>query len=96
MADSLTITLTPELSARVRAHMDRADHPSAETVIERALSVLDDEASPIEPWELEHIRAACEELDRDHSNVFTSEQIDEQIEAEFQRQEAAIRLAQAG
>jgi hypothetical protein len=83
--EPLTITLSPELSERIRADIALHGFPNPVAVVEEAFRVADERDEELEPWMVQEIIEACEEYDRDPTNVYTMEQVKEMLEAEYER-----------
>lgn len=80
----LTVTLSAETSALVRAKMAEFGYSDPEQVIEEGLAALDPEEEVFERWLQEEVLPACEEYDRDPSQGRTSEQVRETLAAEYE------------
>lgn len=83
--ERLTITLSPEASRRVRAHITSGEYSNASEFIERSVIAFDHEDSALEDWQLEEVLATCREIDEDPSQLRTPEQVRATLEAEFAR-----------
>jgi antitoxin ParD1/3/4 len=82
--ESITVTLPPEISARVRAKIESGEYPNEIEVIQHGIDSLD-EIPPLEPWQLKEVLEICAELDADPSLVVTGEELDASLKAEFAR-----------
>lgn len=88
MSDSnepLTVTLSPEATRRVRAHIATGEYRDASDFVEHSVIVLDHEDTALEDWQIEEVLAACREVDEDPSQLRTPEQVRATLEAEFAR-----------
>ena len=85
----LTLTLSAETSALVRAKMAAFGYSDPERVIEEGLAALDPEEEVFERWLHEEVVPACEEYDRDPSQGRTSEQVRETLAGEYARAQRA-------
>lgn len=86
----ITITLTPELSARIQKRIRENGYESPVEVIASGLDALDEEdREPLESWMDEQLAEVLEELDRDPSRVRTSEQVEATLQAAYERALAA-------
>ncbi len=89
-SEPITITLTAELSERVRAQIADHGYSSPLAVIAEGLDMLDLpegelRGDELPEWMANEIVEACEEYDRDPSQVRTMEQVKETLAAEYRR-----------
>ena len=90
----ITITLTPELSARIQKRIRENGYESPVEVIASGLDALDEEdREPLESWMDEQLAEVIDELDRDPSRVRTPEQVEATLQAAYER---ALAAEQAG
>jgi len=83
--EPLTITLSPELSERIRLDIALHGYATPLAVVEEAFHAFDETCPELEPWMEQEILEACEEYDRDPTNVRTMEQIKQMLAAEYER-----------
>ncbi len=81
--EPLTITLSPELSERIRVDIALHGFPSPLAVVKDAFRIVDERDEELEPWMVQEIVEACEEYDRDPYQGRTSEQIRLMLEEEY-------------
>jgi Arc/MetJ-type ribon-helix-helix transcriptional regulator len=81
--EPLTITLTHELSDRVRAEIATGGYKNPIDVIAGGLDALHPDDDGFEPWMRQDIMEACDELDRDPSQVITLDQLGEELKVEY-------------
>jgi coenzyme F420-reducing hydrogenase gamma subunit len=81
--EPLTITLSPELSERIRVDIAIHGFPNPLAVVEDAFRIVDEKDEELEPWMVQEIIEACEEYDRDPSQGRTSEQVRLMLEEEY-------------
>jgi antitoxin ParD1/3/4 len=82
--ESITVTLPPETSARIRAKIASGEFSNEIEVIRQGIDSLS-ETPPLEPWQLKEVLDICAELDADPSLVVTEEELDASLRAEFDR-----------
>jgi len=83
--EPMTITLSPEISRRVRRKIDENGYVDAEDVIQDALDALEPNDPELERWLREEVVPVCEELDRDPGQVLTLDESGEALKAEYAR-----------
>jgi Arc/MetJ-type ribon-helix-helix transcriptional regulator len=83
--EPLTITLSPEMSRRVRQVLVENGYASAEHFIVDALDALEPADPEFERWVAEEAIPAVEEYERDPSTGRTPDQIRATLEAEYHR-----------
>jgi Arc/MetJ-type ribon-helix-helix transcriptional regulator len=83
--EPITITLSPEISRRVRAKIAENGYVDVEDVIQDGLDALEPNAPELERWLREDVVPVCEELDRDPTQVLTLEESGEALKAEYAR-----------
>lgn len=83
--EPMTITLSPEISRRVRRKIDENGYVDAEDVIQDALDALEPNDPELERWLREEVVPVCKELDRDPTQVLTLEESGEALKVEYAR-----------
>jgi Arc/MetJ-type ribon-helix-helix transcriptional regulator len=81
----ITVTLTPELSDRVRSEIANHGYSNPLDVIEHGLDALGHKGEWFEPWIRQEIMDACDELDRNPSSVLTLDELGQELKAEYAR-----------
>jgi hypothetical protein len=83
--EPITLTLSPETSAKVRERMLNFGYSDPVEVIEDGLAALDPQDEDLQRFLLEEALPALEEYHRDPSTGRTPEQVRISLEAEYQR-----------
>lgn len=81
----IILTLSPELSNRVRDKMHSFGYADPIDVIEQGIAALEAQNDDFEQWLRDEVIPACEEYDRDPSTARTPEQVRATLAAEYER-----------
>ncbi len=81
-----TITLPAEMSERIQAIIADRGYADPLAVMDVALDSFELPEAPLEPWMVQEIMDACDELDRDPTAVITLDQLGEELKLEYARE----------